>query len=81
MNYKAMIRQLFTEADNQTHDLIRYLAALAVLVGLGLSVYSVAVKGDPFSFQDYGTGIGLTFAGVAAALGFKKETPTNGGNS
>lgn len=81
MSLRDVIKDLMTESDNSTHDLIRYLAALVIMTGLGLSVYDVVVKGHPFSFQEFGTGVGLTFAGVATALGLKKETQSNGSNS
>ena len=72
---KKFLKDLFTEADNHTYDLVKLLALVAIINGLYLASYSVIVKDVPFNFQDFGTGVGLTFAGIAAALGLKKETP------
>lgn len=70
----SIITQLFTESDNVTHDLYRYLAVLAIAVGLGLSVYSVVWKSQPFDMLAFGTGIGSLFAGVGVALKLRRET-------
>jgi len=72
---KKFLTDLLTEADNHTFDLIKLLALVAIINGLYLASYSVIVKDVPFNFQDFGVGVGLTFAGIATALGFKKETP------
>lgn len=71
---RDVIRQLLTESDNVTHDLYRYLAILAIVTGLGLQVYAIGWKGQPFDMQTFGVGIGALFAGVGVALGLKKET-------
>jgi len=73
LKMRDQLRQLITESDNRTHDLVRYLSAIAVLAGIGLTVYSV-YKGAPFSIQDYGIGIGSLIGGIGAALGLKKES-------
>lgn len=75
MACRDILRQWFTESDNKTHDLARVLAALSILTGLGLSVYSVVWRLQTFDMSQFGGGIGMLFAGVAVALGFKKETP------
>lgn len=71
---RDIIRQLVTESDNITHDLYRYLALLSILTGLGLAVYSVGWKNQPFDMQTFGIGVGALFAGVGVALGLKKES-------
>ena len=70
----TFLKQLLTEVDNHTYDLVKILAILSVIVGLGLMAYAVIRQNQPFSFQDFGTGVGLLFAGVGVALGLKKET-------
>lgn len=70
---REIIRQLFTESDNITHDLYRYLAVASVVSGIGLQVYAV-VKGQPFDMQAFGVGTGALLAGVGVALGLKKES-------
>lgn len=69
---RDVLRQLMTERDNRTHDIYRYLALLAIVVGLALNVYAV-VKGQPFDMQTFGIGTGALFAGMGVALGLKKE--------
>lgn len=71
---RDVIRQLFTEADNCTHDIYRYLAVGSIVVGLGLNIYAVVTKGQPFDMQTFGVGTGALFAGVGVALGLKKES-------
>ena len=71
---KKFLNDLFTETDNHTFDLAKVLALLAVVNGLGLTIYEVAWKGTTFNFQDYGIGVGLLFGGLAAVLTLKKET-------
>ncbi len=42
----------------------RIMAILAILVGLGLAVYSVVWERQVFSMQQFGVGVGALFAGV-----------------
>ena len=62
------LRDLLTGSDNVTYDLVRLLAVLSIFVGLGLSIYSVVIKGQVFSLQDFGIGVGAVFLAVGAAL-------------
>ena len=68
------LKNMFTEIDNQTFDLSKFLAALSVLNALGLSIYVVAFKNQPFDLQAYGIGISALFAGTAALFKFKKDS-------
>lgn len=74
MSAKDIARQLFTESDNITHDLYRYLAVASIITGLGLQVYAIAWRGQPFDMQMFGVGVGALFAGVGVALKLKRET-------
>jgi hypothetical protein len=71
---KKILNDWFTEVDNKTFDITKVLAILAIVAGVGLSVFSVVYKGQAFNYQDYGIGTAALFAGVAVALGLKKET-------
>lgn len=71
---KNLLSHLLTEVDNHTYDLVKILALVSVLVGLGLMTYAVIKQNQPFSFQDFGTGVGLLFTGVGVALSLKKES-------
>lgn len=64
---------MFTETDNKTHDVFKYLALMTVVIAHGLQVYVVVWKGQPFDMQQFGIGIGALFAGVGAALMMKPE--------
>lgn len=75
---KKWLTELFTESDNKTADLSKILALLAIVNGLYLATYAVVVTKAVFSFQDFGTGVGIMFAGLAFVLGFKKETKDAG---
>lgn len=69
-----LIKDVFTETDNDTFDFVRILASVAVIVGLYLQVYSIVVQQHTFDMNTFGIGVAALFAGLAAALGFKKET-------
>ena len=71
---KQWLVELFTESNNKTADLSKILALLAIVDGLYLATYDVVMRGAVFSFQDFGTGVGILFAGIGVVLGFKKET-------
>lgn len=75
MSLSRIAKCWFTESDNQTHDVAKVLAALTVLTGLGLTLYSVLWRGDHFDMTSFGTGCALLFGGIGAALALKKETP------
>lgn len=66
----TMLTQLLTEADNTTHDLIRWLAFIAMLVGLGLEVYAV-VKQVPFDLQAYGIAVGAMLGSTGLSIKLK----------
>lgn len=68
------LNELLTESDNETQDVFRWLAVASVLVGLGLMVYAVVWKSQPFAMMEFGTGIGALLAGVGVALKLKPET-------
>lgn len=71
---KAIFTQLLTGRDGVTHDVVRWLAVLSIIVGLALAVYVVVWKGQPFSLQDFGLGIGAMFLSVGGALKLKADT-------
>lgn len=70
----SVFRTMFTGADNQSHDIGRYLAAAGVVVALFLETYTVVHSGKAFSIQEFGTGLALLFAGVGAMLKIKEST-------
>lgn len=71
---KKIIKDWFTESDNDTFDIIKALAVASIITAIGLSIIAVVLHKEPFSFQDYGMGAAALFAGVGVALGMKKDT-------
>lgn len=67
-------RDILTGIDGQTHDIGRHLALATSAAGIGLQVYAVVVRGQPFSFQEFGIGAGALAAGVGAMLKLKETT-------
>jgi len=66
--------QLLTGKDGQTHDVFRWLVLVNCLTAVGLEIYSVAYKGQPFDMQAFGIGIGAVFTGAGAGLKLKEST-------
>lgn len=68
------VTQLLTGKDNQTHDIARWLATIAVFVGLGLQIYDVVILQHEFELQQFGIGIGSLFTGFGAAIKLKENS-------
>ncbi len=71
---KDIINQLLTGKDNHTHDFVRWLGVLSVLVALVLTVYVVVWRSQIFDLQQFGIGMGSVFAAIGAALKLKETT-------
>jgi hypothetical protein len=69
-----ILNQLLTGSDNTTHDIGRWLAALSSCTGLGLQIYAVGWKGQPFDMQAFGIGCAALATGVGAMLKLKADT-------
>ena len=68
------LRDLLTaDRDSRTYDLVRVGTAMALVVGLGLTVYAVGWRGDPFDLTAFGTGIGLILAAGGGARWARKD--------
>lgn len=74
MSVKDVLRQMMTETDNTTHDLYRYLALASIVVGLGLQIFVIGWRNQPFDMQTFGIGIGALFTGVGVALKLKRDS-------
>lgn len=70
----SFLTNLTTGRDNTTHDVARVLAIASFITGLGLSIYAVGWKAQPFDLQQFGIGVGAMFAGLGAALKLKENT-------
>jgi len=71
---KKIMKDWFTESDNSTFDVVRALAVVSIVTAIVLSIISVVLHDEAFSYQDYGLGTAALFAGVGVALGMKKES-------
>ena len=71
------LTDIVTEGDNATHCIVRWVAALGSVNGLGLAAYDVIGKGMHFDVQAYGIGFGAILAAVGCGrigLGVVKVT-------
>ncbi len=71
---RKFLRDILTaDSDSKTFDLVRVGTALALAVGLGLTVYAVGWRGDAFDLTAFGTGIGLILAAGGGAMWARKD--------
>ena len=68
------LKDILTGVDGVTHDLGRWAGALSFLIGLGLEVYVVVYKSQPFDFTQFGLGVAAMAAGIGAMLKLKADT-------
>jgi hypothetical protein len=64
---------LTSDASSSVYDLVRVGTALALVVGLTLTVYAVGWRGDPFDLTAFGTGIGLILAAGGGAMWARRD--------
>jgi len=67
-------KHLLTGLDGETWDIGRVGGALALVVGLGLQVYVVVWKGQPFDMTAFGTGVAALAIGIGGLLKLKEST-------
>ena len=63
-------KDIFTESDGVSFDMAAALAALAVVVAIGLQVF-VTYKTNVFDILNFSTGIGALIVSVGAAQKLK----------
>ena len=63
-----IIRDLLTNADGITHNIIRHGAFWGFLALTGLQAWAI-LKGQPFSAQDFGVALGALLGGAGAGIG------------
>lgn len=73
MRIKKIIIDIFTERDNKTFDISKFLAFLSIMSAIIMTIHQYFNKGV-FDIEKYGMGIGVLFGGLALALGLKKDS-------
>ncbi len=74
---KKMLKDLFTEDDNESADLIPVMAMLAFVVGCGLEVWVVAViKTQPFNPGEFAIFCGTMVTTLGVAFKLKRDAQT-----
>jgi hypothetical protein len=68
------LRDVLTGIDGSTHDLGRWAGAASFVCGLGLEVFVVVWKSQPFDFTQFGLGVAAMAAGIGAMLKLKSTT-------
>lgn len=68
----AWIAQLFGDEDEKADEMAS-LAILSVLTFLGLTIYVVVIRGQPFDWRAFGEGFGSVIFAAALGMGLKKR--------
>ena len=68
-----ILKDWFTEPNNETYCLVKAIAASGTLVFFWCSVVHV-ISNHTFSFTDFGIGLGSIMAGAGGGLYLKKDT-------
>lgn len=69
----AILKQLLTGKDGETHDIARWLGAISVLTFLAVTVHSVVFQHAEWKMSDFGIGLGAVFASVGAFIRLKQD--------
>jgi hypothetical protein len=56
---------------DDSHDLMKWAAALVFVTGVGLTVYTVVVERAPFSLREFGEGAGVLMVALGTAIRIK----------
>jgi len=68
------LRDLFTaDARSRVYDLVRVGTGAALVVGMGLTIYAVVWREQPFDLAAFGTGIGLILAAGGGAMWARRD--------
>ena len=72
---RCVLKDLFTESDNETWDVGRLQWAVGTIVYFALSAYAYVWKGQPFDPIAWGTGFGAVMAGGGGMVWMKGKEP------
>ena len=70
------LQDIFTEADGTSFDISASLAALAVIIAIGLQVY-VTIHTNAFDILNFSTGIGALIVSVGASQKLKPQSTSD----
>ncbi len=73
---ESVVKQLVTD-EKDNHDIVLYSILLALVVGIGLTIYSVGWRGAVFSFSEFGIGVGSILGGGGAGYLAKRVGDKN----
>ena len=68
-----ILRDIFTGADGESHDVGRYLWVVSVLAGLAYAGYDLIYLKTPFNIVNFGIGVGSLLAAGGTALMLKRD--------
>ncbi|MGN8188644.1 hypothetical protein [Burkholderia contaminans] len=75
LKLKIFFHHLFTEVDNATPDLAKYMAAITSLDFVFTQTWDTVVNKVPFNATAFGTGGAALFAGIGVWMAVKKDSP------
>lgn len=73
---KKFLKDVFTEDDNESADLIPIAAFGGMATFLGLSIYMVVIKAVPFNGTDFGIGFSTMLTCLGVAFKLKRDAQT-----
>lgn len=71
---KKWFHDIMTEPNNDTHCIVRWVAILATLQGLGMAAFTVIFRQADYDMVQFFTGMGIAVTTLGVALGMKKDS-------
>ena len=71
-----MLKDMFTEKDNQTYDVIRVLGAISLMAFIGLAGLELTRHCHDFSLIEFSSGISMIMGVIAGGVTFKQKSET-----
>lgn len=78
---KKFLKDLFSEEDGETGDMIMVCAFAGFATFLGLEIHSTVFKGVVFDMIQYGTAYGVMLTGLGIAFKLKLDSQTKAANT
>ncbi len=77
--FKKFLKDMFTEEDGETGDMIMVCAFAGFATFLGLEIHSAVWKAVPFDMIQYGTAYGVMLTGLGVAFKLKLDSQSKAG--